>query len=102
MVLVKNWHFFHVFILGKIGQENVFHDSFILYNCLKICLTVIYKSEWITDNYSNNDDSLFIQAHTKVTSDYSMYIINRYFFKKCGCQSLPGQRKTLKSTNFIL
>ena len=25
MVLVKNWPFFHLF-LGKIGQENVFHD----------------------------------------------------------------------------
>ena len=26
MVLVKNWQFFHVFIFGKIGQENVCHD----------------------------------------------------------------------------
>ena len=26
MVLVKNWQFFHVFIFGKIGQENVRHD----------------------------------------------------------------------------
>ena len=26
MVLVKNWKFFHVFIFGKIGQENVCHD----------------------------------------------------------------------------
>ena len=24
--LVKNWPFFHVFILGNIGQENVFTD----------------------------------------------------------------------------
>ena len=22
----KNWQFFHFYILGKIGQENVFHD----------------------------------------------------------------------------
>ena len=26
MVLVKNWQFFHLFILGEIGRENVFHD----------------------------------------------------------------------------
>ena len=26
MVLVQNWPFFHVFILGNIGQENVFQD----------------------------------------------------------------------------
>ena len=25
MVLVENWSFLHVFILGNIGQENVFH-----------------------------------------------------------------------------
>ena len=27
MVLVKNWPFFHLFILGNIGQQNVFYDS---------------------------------------------------------------------------
>ena len=26
MVLVKNWPFFHVFISGNIGHENVFYD----------------------------------------------------------------------------
>ena len=26
MVLVKSCKVFHVFIVGKIGQENVFHD----------------------------------------------------------------------------
>ena len=26
MVLVKNWQFFHVFVFGEIGQENVCHD----------------------------------------------------------------------------
>ena len=26
MVLVQNWPFFHLFFLGNIGQENVFHD----------------------------------------------------------------------------
>ena len=26
MVLVQNWSFLHVFILGNIGQENVFYD----------------------------------------------------------------------------
>ena len=26
MILVKNWQFFHLFILGNIGEENVFHD----------------------------------------------------------------------------
>ena len=26
MVLVRNWPFFYVFILGNIGQENVFYD----------------------------------------------------------------------------
>ena len=26
MVLVQNWLFFHVLILGNIGQENVFED----------------------------------------------------------------------------
>ena len=26
MVLVKNWPFFHLFILGNIGQENVFYN----------------------------------------------------------------------------
>ena len=25
MVLIKNWKLFHLFISGKIGQENVFH-----------------------------------------------------------------------------
>ena len=27
MVLVKNWQFFHLFILGKTGHENVFYDT---------------------------------------------------------------------------
>ena len=27
MVLVQNWPFFHLFILGNIGQENVFYDD---------------------------------------------------------------------------
>ena len=26
MVLVQNWPFFHLFLLGNIGQENVFYD----------------------------------------------------------------------------
>ena len=26
MVLVKNWQFFHLYILGNIGEKNVFHD----------------------------------------------------------------------------
>ena len=26
MVLVKNWQFFHIFILAKKWQENVFED----------------------------------------------------------------------------
>ena len=26
MILVKNWQFFHLFMLGNIGRENVFHD----------------------------------------------------------------------------
>ena len=26
MVLVQNWLFLHVFILGNMGQENVFYD----------------------------------------------------------------------------
>ena len=26
MVLVKNWQFFHLFIIGKIGQENIFEN----------------------------------------------------------------------------
>ena len=26
MVLVKIWQFFHLYILGNIGEENVFHD----------------------------------------------------------------------------
>ena len=25
--LFQNWQFFHLFILGKIGQEIVFHDT---------------------------------------------------------------------------
>ena len=27
MVLVQNWSFLHVFILGILGQQNVFHDT---------------------------------------------------------------------------
>ena len=26
MVLIQNWPFFHLFVLGKISQENVFYD----------------------------------------------------------------------------
>ena len=26
MIFVKNWQFFHLFILGRIGQENVFYN----------------------------------------------------------------------------
>ena len=26
MVLFQNWPFFHLFVLGKIGQENMFYD----------------------------------------------------------------------------
>ena len=26
MIFVKKWQFFHLFILGKIGQEKVFND----------------------------------------------------------------------------
>ena len=27
MVLVQNWSFLHVFILGILGQQNVFNDT---------------------------------------------------------------------------
>ena len=27
MVLVKNWKFFHLFILGKTEHENVFYET---------------------------------------------------------------------------
>ena len=27
MVLVQNWPFSHVFVIGNIGQENVFYDD---------------------------------------------------------------------------
>ena len=27
MVLVKNWQFFHLFILDKIGLKNAFYDT---------------------------------------------------------------------------
>ena len=27
MVLVKNWQFIHLFILDKIGLENMFYDT---------------------------------------------------------------------------
>ena len=37
----KNWQFFHFYILGKIGQENVFHD--ILERKKKAC--VVYKNK---------------------------------------------------------
>ena len=30
MVLVKNWKFFHLFIFGKISQQNVLVDDNIL------------------------------------------------------------------------
>ena len=26
MLFVQNWPFFHLFLLGNIGQENVFYD----------------------------------------------------------------------------
>ena len=26
MILFKNWQFCYLFILGKMGRENVFHD----------------------------------------------------------------------------
>ena len=26
MIFEKNWQFFHLFILGKIGKEKVFYD----------------------------------------------------------------------------
>ena len=26
MILVKNWQFLHLFMLGNIGRENVCHD----------------------------------------------------------------------------
>ena len=26
MLLAENWQFFQIFILGTIGEENVFHD----------------------------------------------------------------------------
>ena len=26
MILVQNWPFFHLVVLGNIGQENVFYD----------------------------------------------------------------------------
>ena len=32
MIFVKNWQFFHLFILGKIGQENVFYDILYIKN----------------------------------------------------------------------
>ena len=27
MVLVQNWPFFHLFVLGNMGQGNVFYDT---------------------------------------------------------------------------
>ena len=36
MVVVKNWLFFHLIILGNIGQENVFYHILELKNgCLR-------------------------------------------------------------------
>ena len=34
MIFVINWQFFHLFILGKINHENVFHDILDIKNAL--------------------------------------------------------------------
>ena len=52
MVLVQNWSFLHVFILGNRGQENVFYDilerpgkSVLRYSSTKKRLFRLYKQE---------------------------------------------------------
>ena len=40
MVLVQRWPFFQLFVLGNIGQENVFNDILELKNAF-----VVYKKK---------------------------------------------------------
>ena len=45
MVLVKRWQFFLLFILGKIGRENVFHDTLKRKNALLDYINKLKKSK---------------------------------------------------------
>ena len=48
MVLFQNWPFFHLFVLGKIGQENMFYDilegknAFLNYKNKRVKIREIY------------------------------------------------------------
>ena len=47
MVLVKNWPFFHLFLKGNIGQENVFYDILERKNMFLSCKNKKFKKSKI-------------------------------------------------------
>ena len=72
MVLVQNWLFFHFFVLGNIGQENVFYDilkrknAFLAYRKknfkkLKICNFSKGVSPWFWSNIGHFSTLFFRQ-----------------------------------------
>ena len=44
MVLVKNWQFFYLFNIGKIGQENIFENILARKKLFQTIKTRILKS----------------------------------------------------------
>ena len=71
MVLVKNGQFFYLFILGKIGQQNVFYDILerkiaLLdyknkkFNSLKSLKIGIFYSPWFWSKIGNFSIFLFL------------------------------------------
>ena len=60
-IFVKNWQFLHLFILGKIGQENVFYDmlerknAFLDYKNIKL-------KKWKNWDFSNRKNWYFFKG----------------------------------------
>ena len=65
MVLVRNWQFFHVFNLGKIDHENLFHDDGKRKHAF-----LGYKNK--TFKNSKNTDQCFQLRPTRVNKVFSL------------------------------
>ena len=68
MSFVKNWQFFHLFILGKTGQEKVFYDILYIKNAFLDYKNIMLK-KWKNWDFSKGVSPWFLSK----ISNFSMF-----------------------------
>ena len=98
MVLVKNWPFFHLFILGNKGQENVFYNILERKNAFYAIKTTSPKSRKI-DIFPKGLVHGFCQKLAIFPSFYFRQenVLYNVLEQKNGC--LSNKNKSKKSKN---